>query len=101
MNVLAWIAGKIQLFWNFLLGFFDSATNVGLDILALAYGELLDNAFTAASMIPLPDVLANFQWPDAGALGPFIKACGLPEALSIWAACWTLRFSLRFAGIVG
>lgn len=101
MNVLNWLASRLGEITGWVLGFWDSFLNVGLDLLALAYGEVFDMALTVVGSVSMPDVLVNFQWPDAGPLGPLFRACGLPEALAILAACWGLKLLLKFTVILG
>lgn len=105
MNVFEFIASVLRDMAGFVLGFWDSLLNVGLDLGALLYGEILDFALGAFALCGFDvcnaNVISQFQWPSAGPLGPLLRACGLPEAVSILACCWGIRLLLKATVVFG
>ena len=90
-----WTQGVFQYIekvWQWLYCFFANLWCGLSDWLMSALEEIMTVALSALSALPIPDALANFQWPDAGPLGAVLIDTGVPVALSILAGAFTLRF---------
>lgn len=77
---------------NWINCFFDTFFCIASDWINKVLEEIMLGVLGAIALIPLPAVLSDFQWPDAGPLGGAIIACGVPQALSIIVAAFTARF---------
>jgi hypothetical protein len=90
-----WIQGVFQYIekaWQWLFCFFSNLWCQGADFIMDMLEEIMTVLMSALSVIPIPDALANFQWPEAGPLGAVIIDVGIPQALSILAGAFMVRF---------
>jgi len=84
-NLIQWII-------TWLSCFFSQFFCIAADWINTVIEEVMLGVLGAIALIPLPDALANFTWPDAGPLGAALLACDIPQALSIIVGAFTVRF---------
>jgi len=91
---------------DWLQGIFDALGNIWLeikcflpnlwlrflDIIVTLQEEISTALLAVFAIIPLPDAVANFQWPDAGPLGYAVIQSGIPQALTILSGALFIRF---------
>ena len=82
----------IEKLWNFFYCFWSQLPNRLLDIFALVVTDIITALLAVLAVIPLPDVLTNFQWPALGGMGPAMAMSGLPQGMALIIAGMTVRF---------
>ncbi|GER94663.1 hypothetical protein A45J_2427 [hot springs metagenome] len=90
-----WLQGIFQYIgkvWNWLYCFFPNFFGWLSDWLMDMLFEIMSVAISALGVIPLPDVLTSFQWPDAGPFGYALIDLGVPQGLAILSAAFMVRF---------
>ena len=90
-----WIQGVflyIEKVWKWIYCFFPNLVGYLTDMFMDILEEVLTVLLTALSVIPVPDVIANFQWPDAGPFGYALIDLGVPQGLTILSAAFMFRF---------
>lgn len=85
---MEWLAAFLQPILCWLAAFWCKLSDVliGLLVDVLALGASL------LAVIPIPDAVAGWQWPDAGPLAGSMIEAGIPQALAIIAGAYTVRF---------
>jgi hypothetical protein len=90
-----WIQGVfkyIEKIWQWFYCFFQTLWCQGADFIMNIFEEVMSVVVTALSVIPIPNVIASFQWPDAGPFGYALIDLGVPQGLAILSAAFMIRF---------
>lgn len=90
-----WLQGVFNVLlkiWNEIKCFLPNLWARFLDVIVTLQEEISAALLAVLSVIPLPDAVQNFQWPDVGPLGYAVIQAGIPQALSILSGALFIRF---------
>lgn len=92
MDWLQGIFNGINELWKWVQCFFPNLWCQGSDFFMGILEEIFTVLISALGVIPIPDALNSFQWPDVGPFGYALIDLNIPQALTILSAAFTLRF---------
>lgn len=79
--------------WNWASCYFDRLLCQLKGLLIEIIDEILSYVAALINVIPIPSVLENFEWPYMNTMmGAVIADVGVPQALSLLAAAFLVRF---------
>jgi len=101
MNLFKELYGLVGQIVGWLLTFWDNVPPFVTDIYCTIFRQGLNLRHSILGAIPVPDVLANFTWPEIhSTVGIVLVQVGIPEALALIAAAYTLKTSIKMVALV-
>lgn len=100
MNLLKLLLQAVQSIWALLSNIFQIVPSVAHGIAMKLFREFLFLSWGIMAAIPIPESLQGLTIPDPGPMGWAIIALGVPPALAIVSAAFTVKMALKLIPFV-